>query len=152
QIATSATLGGTDDQLRLFAATIFSRDVGDVALIRGQKTKPPLGKIISPPTEPTPADLAAPLLTVKTLEPDPATRNPLLVTDPAGGAGLRPRLAALTAVPASAEDRPAVLLADTLAHAPLIHRTQEILADRERLRLEELARELWGEDGQQALQ
>src|SRR5262249_31569294 len=152
QIATSATLGGTDDQLRQFAGTVFSRDVADIALIRGEKTRPALGVIVPPATPPTPADLAAPLLTAKTLEPDPATRRPRLVTDPAACAGLRSRLTTLTVAPGSAEDRPAALLADTLAHSPLVHRTQDILANRERLRLTELARELWGEEGQQALQ
>ena len=44
QIATLATLGGNDDQLRQFAATLFSRDVGDVALIRGEKTRPALAR------------------------------------------------------------------------------------------------------------
>jgi hypothetical protein len=152
QIATSATLGGTDDELREFAATIFSRNVGDVAVIRGEKTRPALGEIIPPAIAPSPADLAAPLLTAKTLEPDPATGRPRLVTDPASCVGLRARLAALTAAPSSVEDRPAALLADTLAHAPLVHRTQEILAERERLRLAELAKELWGDDSQVALQ
>jgi DEAD/DEAH box helicase domain-containing protein len=152
QIATSATLGGTDDQLRRFAATIFSRDVDDVRLIRGEKTRPALGELIPPATEPKLADLAAPLLTARTLEPDPMTGRPRLVTDPAACADLGARLAALTAAPASAEGRPAALLADTLEHAPLIHRAQEILAERERLRLAELAKELWGEEGPQALQ
>ncbi len=50
QIATSATLGGTDNQLWQFAATIFTRDIGDVALIRGEKTRPALGEIIPPGT------------------------------------------------------------------------------------------------------
>ena len=56
----------------------------------------------------------------------------------------------------SGEDRPAVLLADTLEHALLIHRLQEILffAREQRqsdgLRLLELAHELWGSDDQTA--
>src|SRR5262249_2735807 len=149
---TSATLGGTDDQLRQFAATIFSRDVDNVALIRGQKTCPDLGEIVQPAKEPTPGDLAAPLLTTKTLEPDPETGKPRLVTSPDACEALRSRLATLTAVLASAEKRPAALLADSLAHAPLIHRTQRILAERERLRLAELSQELWGQESQQALQ
>ena len=152
QIATSATLGGSDDQLRQFAATIFSRDVGDVAVIRGEKTRPALGEINPPATVPTPVDLAAPPLAAKTLEPDPTTGKPQLVTDAVACAALRSRLAAITAATASGENRPAALLADTLAHAPLIHRTQQILAERERLRLAELAHELWGEESQQALQ
>jgi hypothetical protein len=151
QIATSATLGGADDQLRQFAATIFTRYIGDVALIRGEKTRPPLGEIIPPARAPMPADFATPLLTAKTLEPDPATGKPRLVTDPHACAELQSRLAALTAVPASTEDRPAALLAHTLAHAPLIHRTQEILDGRERLRLAELVHELWGEESEQTL-
>ena len=152
QIATSATLGGTDNQLRHFAATVFSREVGDVELIRGEKTTPDLGELIPPPQKPTPATLARPPLTTKTLEPDPTTGRPRLVTDPAACVNLRARLAVLTAASASEENRPAVLLADTLEHAPLIHRAQEILANRERLQLTELAKELWGEESQQALQ
>jgi Lhr-like helicase len=152
QIATSATLGGTDDQLRQFAATVFSREVGDVALIRGQKTRPPLSEIIAPATAPTTTDLAAPLVAAKTLEPDPATGKPRLVTDAAACAALRSRLTALTAAAASGQDRPAALLADMLSHAPLIHRLQDILADRERLQLADLAHELWGEKSHEALQ
>jgi hypothetical protein len=152
QIATSATLGGTDDELRRFAAKVFSRDFGDVALIRGEKTRPALGEAIPPATVPTPADLAGPLLTAKTLEPDLATGKPRLVTDVAACAALRSRLAALTDAPASGENRPAALLAETLAHAPQIHRAQGILADRERLRLADLAHELWDKESQEALQ
>ncbi|MBA4190594.1 MAG: hypothetical protein C0467_21625 [Planctomycetaceae bacterium] len=150
QIATSATLGGTDDQLRQFAGTIFSREVADVALIRGEKTKPTLGEVIPPILAPMLADLTAPPLTTKTLEPNPTTGRPQLVTDAAVCAALRSRLAALTAAPPSAEVRPAALLADTLAHAPLIHKTQTILADRERLPLAELAKEVWGENSPDA--
>lgn len=152
QIATSATLGGTDDQLKDFAATIFSRAVSDVVLIRGTKTRPTLSDNIPPAAEPAPADLSPPLLTAKTLEPDPANGKPQFVTDSAACTALRSRLTSLTAAPASSESRPAALLADTLAHAPLIHKAQEILADRERLRLAELARELWCDEGQLALQ
>lgn len=151
QIATSATLGGTDDQLRQFAATVFSRDLADVALIRGEKTRPTLGEIIPPATTPTAAELAAPPLKAKTLEPDPATGKPQLVTDAKACEELRTRLVALTAASAAAENRPAALLADTLEHAPLVHRTQAILAERERLRLADLARELWGEENPETL-
>src|SRR5262249_37522234 len=104
-----------------------------------------------PATEPTPADLAAPLLTAKTLEPDPTTGEPRLATDPAACADLRARRSEERRVGEEAGARRAPLLSDTLAHAPLIHQTQRKLAERERLRLGDLARELWGEEGQQAL-
>jgi Lhr-like helicase len=143
QIATSATLGGTDDQLRSFAATVFTRNAGDVALIRGEKSRPALGSVIPPAVPPIPEQLVAPPLTTRTLEPDPATGRVRLVTDSTAAAALRSRLAALTGAPASDEVRPAALLADTLVHAPLIHRCQEILASQERLRLKDLTRELW---------
>jgi len=153
QVATSATLGGDDGQLREFAATLFSRDVRDVEVIRGERSRHDLGPIIPPTKPPSPSDMSEALLTSRTLESDPDDASPRLAVAPAACAVLRPRLARLTGDRAMSEveDRPAVLLADSLEHAPLIHRLQEILYDSERMSLGDLTRTLWGEVGREAV-
>jgi DEAD/DEAH box helicase domain-containing protein len=145
QIATSATLGGTDDDLKRFAATIFSRSRDDVQTIRGEKARVALDDIVPPETPATVATLTTPLLTAKTLTPNIENGRPEFVVDVAAAAALRLRLPALTGSSGSIqENRPAVLLADSMRHAPLVHTIQTILFERERLRLTELALEVWG--------
>src|SRR5207244_1967137 len=64
--------------------------------------------------------------------------------DAAQCAALRENLPLLTAsAPPGAEDRPAVLLAETLDRAPLLHKLQHILFTMGHLRLTDLARQLW---------
>jgi len=157
QIATSATLGGTTDELAAFTANLFTIGKKWVRAIVGEKTRPPLAKTIPPDTNPTSKQLAGdPWLSGATLQPDPDGRNQFIRHIKACQR-LAERLPGLTAAPMpSGEDRPAVLLANTLQHAPLIHRLQEILffAREQRksdgLKLLDLARELWGNDEQTA--
>ena len=157
QIATSATLGGTTDELAAFTANLFTKTKDWVRTIVGERTRPPLAGVVPPATEPTPGQLAGdPWLIGATLRPDEEGRNQFIRHSEACQR-LAERLPCLTAAPMPAgEDRPAVVLANTLQHASLIHRLQEILffAREQRqsdgLRLLELARELWGSDDQTA--
>jgi hypothetical protein len=153
QIATSATLGGTgSDELREFAATLFTKPAELVQVIEGRKAKPPLREPVPPDTAPTPAIItAASWLTTATLTPD-AQGEPKLADDPAQYETLRQRLPLLTGAAAPAtETRPAVLLADTLDLAPIVHQLQEILFAKGHLQLKELARKLWKQDDEDAL-
>jgi hypothetical protein len=89
-------------------------------------------------------------LTGATLHAD-AAGEPRLAHDAMQCDALRDRLPLLTAAVAPAsEDRPAVLLAETLDRAPLLHRLQEILFTNGHLRLTELARQLWDNQDQTA--
>ena len=76
QIATSATLGGTTDELAAFTANLFTTGKKWVRAIVGEKTRPPLAKTIPPDTDPTNKQLAGdPWLSGATLQPDPEGRN-----------------------------------------------------------------------------
>lgn len=145
QVATSATLGGTTDELAEFTARLFSKRPELVRAVRGERARPPLSEPIPPAAPPTAAALdGPPWLTAPTLAP--ADGGAALVESP-DATTLAPRLAALTAAPPSAERRVGPLLAQVLAHAPLVHRLQDVLFTRERLRLADLAGELFADHG-----
>ncbi len=55
-IATSATLGGDDEDLRAFASSLFSTDESKTHVIRGRRAEQELGDIESPPAKPVMAD------------------------------------------------------------------------------------------------
>ena len=61
QIATSATLGGTTDELAAFTASLFTKTKNWVRTIVGERTRPPLAGVVPPSTEPTPGQLAGAL-------------------------------------------------------------------------------------------
>jgi DEAD/DEAH box helicase domain-containing protein len=54
QIATSATLGGTTDELAAFTANLFTKTKDWVRTIVGERTRPPLAEVVPPATEPIP--------------------------------------------------------------------------------------------------
>jgi DEAD/DEAH box helicase domain-containing protein len=148
QIATSATLGGEGpDELQRFASTLFSKRIERVVAIEGGRSLPELASEVSPATEPMAASLVdEEWLTAATLAPDPDDHHkPRFVRDTGQCESLRRLLLALTAATASkGEDRPAVLLAETLAHSPKIHQLQRILFEKGHMKLDDLACELWG--------
>jgi DEAD/DEAH box helicase domain-containing protein len=146
QIATSATLGsGRAEELRPFAARLFSKDEELVVAIEGRRARVELGEERAPVLPAGRDDVGT----------EAWLDRPLLLADPAGELlmaedvelcdRLRERLPVLTsAEPGAVETRPAALLYATLRHAPLIHRLQEVLWGRGHLRLAELSAELWG--------
>ncbi len=145
QIATSATLGtGESEELREFAAKIFSKDSARVSVIRGKMARVPLGDARAPAVPLTPEcvdDVA--WLDQPTLVAD--VRGELDLGDSAELCNrLRQRLGALTSTTAPAEEsRPAVLLHTVLAHAPMVHQLEDILWQKRRLPLSSLAELLW---------
>ncbi|MBI3303574.1 MAG: DEAD/DEAH box helicase [Deltaproteobacteria bacterium] len=158
QMATSATLGtGSQDELRKFAATLFTKEAQFVHMIQGQSTRTPM----APPAQPAKAPTASVLANRSWLE------RPLLVADDEGmltlayDSGLCERLREQLPLLVAAdtvravdpqEQRPAVLLHATLAASPLIHRLEDRLWERKRLPLRELAVTLWDESSDETIQ
>lgn len=153
QIATSATLGGERHELATFVSKIFTTPVESVHPIRGERSRPPLGNIISSSKSPTPNEMTiSPWLSGATLQPN-GNGGVEFVIDTDACHRIQDRLPIITgAQVAPDEQRPAVLLADSLAHAPLVHQLQDLLFDKERLRLVDLCREVWGDDNDVALE
>jgi DEAD/DEAH box helicase domain-containing protein len=149
-IATSATLGGegTDD-LRVFAAELFSKSRGSVQVIHGRQERPTFPAAEPPQGAPAPEQLAdADWPEVTTLTAD-LTGDLELTEDESGCARLGTSMELLASPEAaraaleSAEGRPARLLYHALARAPLIQRLETILWDTRYLRLSELTSRLW---------
>ena len=150
QMATSATLGtGDADELRDFAATIFSKKAQLVHIIEGESTRVKLDEPQSPEEKPSPASVAG-----KTW-----IDRPLVEINDKGEAYLRDdpefcaRLADILKIWVSprriksidrGETRPAVWLWEALSASPLVHRLEEFLWERGRMPLNELAERLWG--------
>jgi Lhr-like helicase len=152
QIATSATLGsGSREELREFAATIFSKEPADVHVIVGDSERAPLGDP-EPPASPVNVDALAGTEWIE---------QPFVVVERSGDVQLarsadfcgrlEARLVALTSHKGEpGEDTPAKLLSDVLTHAPIVHRLEDVLWNRRRLPLAELAHELWNDTGRHA--
>ncbi|MGE0883059.1 MAG: DEAD/DEAH box helicase [Blastocatellales bacterium] len=160
-IATSATIGREgadgDEELRQFAATLFSKPPELVNVIRGQQRRIELAEVADPAHVPDCAMLAQEAwLTAATLTID-AEGKPQLATDADDCAHLATRLPRLVAAAAvndaqrQAGDQPALLLHQSLSHAKIVHQASEILWERKRLPLRELASALWREDSENAL-
>lgn len=153
QIATSATLGSDrDDDLRSFAARLFSKAPANVYVIKGELEPLKLAPADPPSCPPT----AATLTQRSWLDQPPVVRDekgaPRLRADRALCERLREQLPALVGQNVMeridpAEDRLAVLLHSALRAAPLVHRLAELLWRRVRLPLCDLATELWGDPG-----
>ncbi|HQU46432.1 MAG TPA: hypothetical protein PK867_26735, partial [Pirellulales bacterium] len=152
QIATSATLGtGSGEELRTFAATLFSKSREAVHVIEGGRARAPLERL-EPPSNPT---------TPQSVNACTWLDRPLLVANHAGDVSLtespdlcerlRSQLSVLTASRGpEPESRPAALLFGALAHAPTIHDLEEILWSAQRLSLTSLSQELWDDAGADA--
>ena len=150
QFATSATLGSGDEaQLRFFASGIFTKSPRLVKVITGVQAQPDWPESSAPATR----------ATATTFADLPWPNQPLVVSDAgisrlANDASLCARLRvdllphvvapAVVAALDVAEDRPAVLLRQALAAAPIVHDLERILGRRQRIPLSSLASELWG--------
>ncbi|MDE2684061.1 MAG: DEAD/DEAH box helicase [Chloroflexota bacterium] len=157
QFATSATLGtGDPDELRSFASTVFNKPSDLIHVIAGEQMPTVL-------EEPEPPDSEA---TAEAINARQWLDGPTLVDNngqtelAVSGAcdRLKDDLAVLVSgqrlqqLPAK-ENRPAVVLHRGLSPAPLIHRLHDVLWDQKRVRLSELAEQVFedgGEDSQQA--
>lgn len=160
-IATSATIGREgsdgDEELRQFAATLFSKPPELVNVIRGQQRRIELAEATYPAQAPEYAMLAQETwLKSPTLAMDDEGK-PKLATDAEACAHLAARLPQLVAAAAvnnaqrQANDQLALLLQQSLSHAPLVHLASEILWKKKRLPLRELASALWRDQSEEAL-
>lgn len=146
--ATSATLGsGAPDELRSFAATLFSKPTSLVHVIQGQPAEVALAPP-EPPARPAPtSELAGELWLDRPLIEDDGTDNPRLAHDAACCERLRGRLPGLVSAARIErlrdEKRPAVLLYEVLQAAPIIHQLRNLLWERPEVRLSDLAEQLW---------
>jgi DEAD/DEAH box helicase domain-containing protein len=148
QIATSATLGGTLDDLKHFTATIFTKPPELVFTITGQPVKVPLLDVREPTTPAAHTDLnQGPWVNVPTLAPDREGRMALVKNDEECES-LRELLTRLSAESAPQhESTIARVLHTSLAAAPIVHSLQNILFERRYLTLPALAEALWGAKG-----
>jgi Lhr-like helicase len=149
QILTSATLGGSESDLRRFAATLFSTSPEKVKLIEGRRAFFRLATVKAPPAKaPTPERLAQHSeLDITTLTPtdefavvddqdmDVLAQICLEVADVSTVAGERERHG----------NTPAPFLHSVLDKAPITQELAQVLYDRQIIALPELAEILWGQ-------
>lgn len=154
-LATSATLGGGRDALTPFAAQLFSKDESLVTVLEGQQRRVLLPAPQPPAQSATPEDIAATdYLTSPTLKL--GAEGAELVLDAVVCDALAQKISGFVAgvvIPsarADCDDRPATFLRHALAAAPLIASAEEVLWQKKRLPLGELARTLWGRDDETA--
>lgn len=151
QYATSATLGSSDhEELRGFASTVFSKSAEMVHVIAGEQSRAPMGDPSPPEATPTAEDIAAgEWLDGPTIVVDNAGKQELAVNEPECGK-LMSRLTTLVSSRYlqnldPEENRPAVLLHNSLSAAPLIHQLEEILWTNQHISMTELGERIFGE-------
>ena len=146
-IATSATLGGTTEDLRSFAATVFSVPVPLVKVIEGSKAPLPASRELAsapkPDAEQMARDSAIDVTTLTAdgefVPPDEKTfdRIKQIVSK------LLP-MDAISSALEGAEGCLARFLKNSLEQAPIVRRLMERVHDNDLLSIDELTRQLWG--------
>jgi DEAD/DEAH box helicase domain-containing protein len=129
-IATSATLGGEEADLRRFGAALFSKDISLIHSIYGQPHRRNLPPMAAPDGIPSPeAITAVPLEKRPMIDPETHT----LVTDPALAEIARSCVTALVSETViksvEVETVPARILHRALSHAPLVHALDALFWD-----------------------
>lgn len=152
-LATSATMGGNEDDLKDFATILFSKERQLVRVIEGQNTRTIPAGLESPPSVPPTPDqiVEADWLSEATIRLDEDGRVQLAENATQCDALFEPLslLASRESVIAarqSAKDLPARMLHGALAAAPLVRRLETVLWDQKRMRLQSLTAALWGDD------
>ena len=148
-MATSATLGSDNlNDLKRFAATIFSKSIGQVHVIEGRSARIDLDIPAPPKRDIVPDDLIQQDWLDRPLMTYGEDMQPMLAEEPDMCQRLRRQLPVLvnSAFVNNAKERnvPARLLRETLVAAPLIHELEKELWKKKHLPLEELAETLWG--------
>lgn len=148
-IATSATLGGHESDLKHFGAGLFSKDVSLIHAIYGKPHRRDMAQAEPPETPPAPESiLAKPLEKVPIV--DIETRR--LISDPATAnlarQCVRPLVGKSVLQELAGETVPARVLHHALSHAPLVHQLDELFWVRARggqsvVRLREVAKLLF---------
>ena len=158
QIATSATLGGRQEDLRDFAATLFSKDPEAVRVIIGKPMRVPFPDAAPPQNAPAAAAVAArPWLTAPTLVLDQKGVSEL-ATNPNQCNDLVEHLSLLTNAEAVrlarevANNQPARLLHAALQRAPIIQKMEDVLWQERRLPLRALGAYVWGDRSDDAVE
>ena len=146
-IATSATLGGTAEDLENFAATVFSVPCKVVKIIEGKTAPLPNPKEIATAKTPSADQLAQHReLELVTLNSDGEFVNP----NPDALRRLRPVLsellpeAEISSTETSAKGSLAPFLKLSLEQVPIVRRLMELVYDKGLLSINNLAYELWG--------
>lgn len=152
QMATSATMGGTADDLREFVARLFSKEPSLVQVVRGESSRTmPTVPEQAPNKGPTAtAIIQAEWLSHPTIKLDDDGRTQLVSNFPLCESLMKslPRLVATRAVTqaaAVARNCPARLMYESLAAAPLLKQLEEVLFQKSRLPLRELCFDVWRE-------
>lgn len=151
QFATSATLGtGDPEELRSFASTVFSKPAEIVHVITGEPAKAPMSNPSPPEVEPTAESIVAGEWLEGPAIVEDGANGPELAVDESVCGNLRSSLAALVSDGHLQkldpnENRPAVLLHNSLSAAPIIHQLEEILWNSRHIPLAELGEQIFGE-------
>ena len=150
-IATSATLGGTKQDLESFAATVFSVPRNLVKVVKGEIAPLPSPKEFVAAATPCAEQLAQHReLELVTLNADGEFVDP----DPDALRRLRPVLSkllpddAISSAEASAKGELARFLKLSLEQVPIVRRLMELVHDKGLLSIDNLACELWGNANQ----
>ena len=157
QIATSATLGtGDSNELREFAAQIFSKSPSLIHVIEGESTRAKMSDAVLPEVAPTADGIAQAewMDGPAVVERSDGTQD-LACIDSDACENLKGNLETLVSRDRLAgmdagELRPAVILHEALSAAPLIHTIEDVLWDRKHVPLEELGVELFGTNSPQS--
>src|ERR1039458_6231257 len=148
-VATSATLGGTKEDLEKFAATVFSVPQGLIKVFRGAQAPLPILPELKTAQTPDAAQLAQySEIDVVTLNADGAFIDP----DSDALSRLHPVLSTLlpAGVVSSAETSANRILAPflqlSLQQVPIVRRLMELVYENDILSIGDLTRRLWKED------
>lgn len=152
QLATSATIGGNQEDLRTFAATIFSKPRHLVEVVEGQSRPAAHPAAQNPALAPTPdAIVGARWLESATLNLD-GDGVPHLAKNREQSEVLRASLPLLVGENAIPQDQETIapLLFESLRFSPLIQKLDLFLRAKKRVSLPDVALELWGENSPQS--
>jgi DEAD/DEAH box helicase domain-containing protein len=148
-IATSATIGGTSEDLENFAATVFSVPQSLIRVIRGAPAPLPISSELKTAQTPDATQLAQYSgIDVVTLNADGAFIDP----DPDALNRLRPVLSTLlpddvvSSAEASANRILAPFLQLSLEQVPMVRRLMELVYENDLLSIGDLTRRLWNDE------
>jgi DEAD/DEAH box helicase domain-containing protein len=153
QIATSATLGGGED-IRSFGGAIFSKDSTHIHWLKGDTLRTELPDAAPPSTATRIADITE----LSALEDGVFVEGDNLIENEALAGAVRtyvqPFVSQSTIKALDSERKPAKVLYEAMARAPIVARLEKILWERRSesvIPLAALAGALWTDEGEQAL-
>jgi DEAD/DEAH box helicase domain-containing protein len=148
-IATSATLGGTQADLRTFAAMVFSLPASLITVVEGAKAPLPASRELKDAPRANPDELvgfARSEVVTLTADGSFAAYNSEAFADAVRMLSLLLPQEALHAAAAATERVLAPFLHRTLEQVPVVRRLMQLLYDNELLSIHELSRGLWERD------